>query len=92
MPEDDAAAVKWYRNAAEQGHADAQFNLGTMYANGDGVPEDDATAMKWYRKAAEQRHAHAQFMLSCMPKAGSILQLRKELSRPKKPKALSGSA
>jgi TPR repeat protein len=27
-PEDDAEAVKWYRKAAEQGLANAQFNLG----------------------------------------------------------------
>ena len=42
-----------FRQAAEQGHADAQFNLGNMYANGEGVPEDDAEAARWYRMAAE---------------------------------------
>ena len=36
---DDAEAVKWYRLAAEQGHADAQFYLGVMYANGPGRPQ-----------------------------------------------------
>jgi uncharacterized protein len=35
----------------------AQYNLGVMYAIGQGVPEDDAEAVKWYRKAAEQGHA-----------------------------------
>ena len=50
-PQDNVIAVKWYRKAAEQGYADAQYNLGFMYANGDGVPEDDATAVKWYTKA-----------------------------------------
>ena len=33
-------AVKWYREAAEQGHADAQFNLWVMYTQDDGVPKD----------------------------------------------------
>ncbi len=33
--------VKELRLAAEQGDADAQFNLGVMYANGEGVPEND---------------------------------------------------
>jgi TPR repeat protein len=48
------------RNATEQGHADAQFNLGVMYANGQGVPQDNKTTVKWYRLAAEQGHALAQ--------------------------------
>ena len=37
--EDDFDAVK---KAAELGHADAQYNLGLMYAIGDGVLKDDA--------------------------------------------------
>ena len=59
--EDDAEAVRWYRLAAEQGHASAQFNLGLMYARGLGVSEDDAEAVRWYRLAAEQGHASAQY-------------------------------
>ena len=51
---------------AEQGDASAQFNLGFMYAQGEGVPEDDSEAMKWYRKAAEQGNASAQFVLGFM--------------------------
>ena len=35
--QDDAEAVRWYRQAAEQGYAAAQYNLGAMYANGRGV-------------------------------------------------------
>jgi len=33
VPQDDAQAVTWYRQAAEQGHAIAQYNLGVMYAS-----------------------------------------------------------
>ena len=40
VPENDTEAVKWYRMAAEQGIASAQYNLGVMYANGQGVPQD----------------------------------------------------
>ena len=47
-------AITWFRRAAEQGFAEAQFNLGVMYANGHGVPQDDAMAVTWYRRAAEQ--------------------------------------
>ncbi len=58
--------VKWYRKAAEQGDADAQHNLGWMYANGKGVIENDKEAVKWYRKAAEQGHTKAQQKLDAM--------------------------
>ncbi len=66
MPQDYAQAMKWYRKAAEQGDARAQFNLGVMYDKGQGVPQDYAQAMKWYRKAAEQSDAGAQNNLSRM--------------------------
>ncbi len=52
-----------YRLEAEQGDADAQYNLGVCYDNGQGVDEDDAEAVKWYRKSAEQGHAGAQYNL-----------------------------
>jgi TPR repeat protein len=39
VPEDDAEAARWYRLAADQGHAPAQFNLGLMHATGEGVPD-----------------------------------------------------
>jgi TPR repeat protein len=60
---DEAEAVKWFRQAAEQNVADAQFSLGVCYANGQGVTKDDAEAVKWFRKAAEQNLADAQYNL-----------------------------
>ena len=51
---------------AEQGDADAQYNLGIMYDTGLGVPENDAEAVKWFRKAAEQGYADAQYNLGLM--------------------------
>ena len=58
-----AEAIKWYRNAAERGHAGAQYELGKCYANGDGVSHSYAEAVKWYRKAAAQDHAEAKYNL-----------------------------
>ncbi len=55
---------------ALQGDAVAQYNLGWMYANGNGVPQDDAEAVKWYKKAAEQGDADAQFNLDIMYAVG----------------------
>ena len=66
VPQDDKAAVQWYRRAAEQGHADAQTNLGWMYDKGQGVPQDDKAAVQWYRRAAEQGDAVAQLNLGAM--------------------------
>ena len=51
---------------AERGNAQAQFNLGMMYENGQGVRQDDAEAVKWYRLAAEQGFAQAQSNLGVM--------------------------
>ena len=51
---------------AEQGVATAQYNLGVMYADGDGVPENGAEAVKWFRKAAAQGDADAQSKLGFM--------------------------
>ncbi len=70
LPKDSAAAAKWYRRAAEQGLANAQFNLAVIYAGGDGVPKDDAEAVKWYRKAAEQGVVDAQFNLGVIYSGG----------------------
>jgi TPR repeat protein len=58
IPQDYAQAVQWYRKAAEQGLAQAQYNLGFMYDKGRGVRQDDAQAVAWYRKAAEQGYAN----------------------------------
>ncbi|ARB98142.1 TPA: tetratricopeptide repeat protein [Neisseria gonorrhoeae] len=52
--------------AAEQGNAAAQFNLGVMYENGQGVRQDYVQAVQWYRKASEQGDAQAQYNLGLM--------------------------
>jgi TPR repeat protein len=48
------------RRLAEQGDADAQYDLGNAYRYGEGVAQDRPEAMRWYRKAAEQGRAEAQ--------------------------------
>ena len=55
-----------YKKAADQGDAEAQFNLGVMYSLGEGVPKDYKQAVYWYRKAADQGHADAQSNLGFM--------------------------
>jgi len=63
---DYVTALKEWRPLAEQGDASAQFNLGLMYAKGDGVIQDYKEALKWYRLSAEQGVANAQFNLGRM--------------------------
>jgi len=56
----DPAVFAQLRADAEKGDAQAQYNLGVSYANGQGVPKDKAQAKQWYRKAAEQGFEQAQ--------------------------------
>src|SRR5712691_4348728 len=58
------------RAAAEEGEAKAQFNLGVMYDNGQGVPQDYNEAAKWYTKAAEQGFPAAEYNLAGMYEDG----------------------
>ena len=45
------------KQKAEQGHAQAQFNLGVMYDIGQGTLKDPKKSFEWYKKAAEQGEA-----------------------------------
>lgn len=63
LPRNPKLAATWFLRAAEQGFAEAQFNLAVVFTNGEGAPRDLATAALWCRRAAEQGFANAQFML-----------------------------
>lgn len=78
-------AVKWFHKSATQYYADglkclcelaehreaeAQFALGSMYEEGEGVSKDEQEAKGWYDKAAKQGHASAQIKLASMYFAG----------------------
>ncbi len=55
---------------ANRGDADAQWQMGVRYHNGEGVPRDDAQAMQWFLRAAEQGHVIAQATLGAYYWAG----------------------
>ena len=67
---DYATALAEWKPVAEQGYAGAQYNLGVMHANGDGVIEDDKEAAKLFRLAAEQGHTSSQYNLGLMYYSG----------------------
>ena len=77
VPENASAAARWYRKAADQGNADAQFSLASMYEHGRGVDKDFTVAVKWYRKAAEQGDANAKKKLDQLADSFEVA-LRKE--------------
>ncbi|MCB1986450.1 MAG: sel1 repeat family protein [Burkholderiales bacterium] len=66
LDNDPELAAGWFYRSAEQGYADAQFNLGLMYANGEGVEQDMQEAVELFKKAAEQGHVDAQNNLGAL--------------------------
>jgi uncharacterized protein len=66
----NAEAIRWYQQAADQGNAAAQYSLGLMHEKGrGGLAKDDAEAIRWYKKAADQGNAAAQFKLTSLGRA-----------------------
>ncbi len=53
-------------SAAKWGDAEAQFKLGSLYAEGRGADRNYNEALRWYRAAGVQGHAEAQFKLGFM--------------------------
>jgi TPR repeat protein len=62
--QDYAGALRIWQPLAERGNAQAQHNLGILYAQGRGVAKDMAEAVKWHEKAANQGYAPAQTNLA----------------------------
>lgn len=57
------ANISELKNKAEQGNAEAQYNLAVCYDSEYGVEKNVEEAVKWYRKSAEQGYARAQHNL-----------------------------
>jgi TPR repeat protein len=60
------AAATAIRISAEEGNADAQYNLGVFYERGQGIPQNYTQAIYWYQKAAQQGYAAAENNLAGM--------------------------
>ena len=67
MHAEDFALTK---EAAEQGNASSQFQLGYMYTVGQGVEQNPTQAVYWFEKAATQGHSTAQYNLGVMYENG----------------------
>jgi TPR repeat protein len=57
--EHNESAVRYYRAAAEQGYADGEFGLASMYAKGEGIEKDYDAAVSLFERAAAQGHYRA---------------------------------
>jgi hypothetical protein len=64
------AALAVWKKWAEQGNADAAYNLAVVHQHADGVPQDLATAAKWYRVAAELGDKASRVQLGLMYQNG----------------------
>ncbi len=72
MPQDTDEGVRWWRQAAEQGHLPSQTGLGGRYLNGRGVERDEAEAFRWYRMAAEQGDEEVLAFMHLSAEQGSM--------------------
>jgi hypothetical protein len=64
------AAMAIWKRLAQQGSADAAYNLGLIHQHADGVPYNPSEALRWYRLAADRGDKPAQFQLGLMYQNG----------------------
>jgi TPR repeat protein len=78
---DVAAAVAALHQSANQGNAEAQFRLGVLYGNGDGVDIDHDKAVEWFSQAARQGHENALITLAWMYANGTGVEADEKRAR-----------
>jgi len=64
LPRNLDNAIRLYCKAARQGDIEAQYYLGWLYANGNGVKRDEELAAAWLHLAAAQQDAQSKRILS----------------------------
>lgn len=65
---------------AENGDAEAQYNIGWMYLNGYGLAMNDSLALEWWQRAAAQGHTDAIFSIAMLYTLGEG-QVKKDMDR-----------
>src|SRR4051812_6260635 len=60
---DFAKAIGFWKPLAEDGNEFAQFDMGVLYWDGQGVPKDDAEGFRWFKLAAGRGHREGQYVL-----------------------------
>ena len=62
--------ASFWMDLAKKGSAEAQYRLGNIYKDGEGVPQNFDTALKWFWLSADQQYVYAQISLGRMYKLG----------------------
>ncbi len=78
---DQLRAESAIRKAAKAGNPEAQFRLGVMFGNGDGVALDYGQALEWFEKAAAQGHESALLTLAWMHANGTGVEVDEDRAR-----------
>ena len=88
VPQDSKESVKWYRLSAEQGNAEAQYNVGLKYYKGQGVPKDYVLSHMWFSIVHSQGDKGSVKNINILEKRMSPSQIEKaqEMARNWKPK------
>jgi len=66
VPASDLDVVEWLLKRAVLGNMDAEFVLGMMHAEGQGIPKNSDAALEYYLSAGEKGHAHAQYLAATL--------------------------
>lgn len=72
LNKDAKEAIQYFTKAAEEGYADAEFAIGKMYQQGNGVDIDDMEAFHWLFKAANNGHVDAQYQVGLYYESGAM--------------------
>ena len=84
IEKDPREAVKWFRKAAEQGYAQAQFVLGLCYADGDGVIENNVKAYAWSALASANGSEDAKTFMDMLRKEMTSYEIQYALKLAEK--------
>jgi TPR repeat protein len=78
VPLDYAAAMHWYRQAADQGDKVSQFQIGLMYQVGQGVAADEAEAHRWFtmHRKHHLHHEHEPKLVAWRQQALALIEER----------------
>lgn len=73
ISQDSYQAAQLYLQAAAKGNAEAQYWLGVMYLDGQGITEDTDEALRWVSASADQEYAAAKQLLHIMLTTDEVL-------------------
>jgi TPR repeat protein len=71
VPQNRPEALRWFRQAAERNHPQAQMMLGRYLARGLAGPKDPAEARLWFERALAHGVQEVRAELAALPPAGS---------------------